>query len=51
MLPSDIAHTEAKIAELKIKLAKAKTDEGKFYYRACLRGWITTLDKLKAAKP
>lgn len=45
---SDIAYVEAKIATLRIKLSAAKTDEGKFYYRACLRGWQMTLEKLKA---
>lgn len=47
---SDIATVEAKIASLLVKLSAAKTDEGKFYYRACIKGWTATLERLKATK-
>lgn len=45
---SEIAYVEAKIAALHIKLNTAKNEESRFYYRACLRGWQQTLDKLRA---
>lgn len=46
--PDNLAYVKAKIAALTVKLKKAKNEESRFYYRACIRGWTQTLDKLRA---
>jgi hypothetical protein len=47
MPQSEIERHEAKIAELKIKLAEAKDADAIYYYTLCLLGWEKMLDKLK----
>lgn len=49
-MSDNIAYVEAKIAALHIKLEKTKNERSQFYYRACIKGWVTTLEKSKAAK-
>lgn len=46
--PDNLAYVEATIAALYVKLGKARQERRRCYYRACIRGWLQTRDKLRA---